>query len=349
MGGTALKWVSSYLTNRTQAIFAQGVSSASSELLFGVPQGSVLGPKLFCVYSGPISAIAQKHSLEVHLYADDTQLYIFFDVKADPTLYVKRVEGCIKDISTWMRANKLKLNDEKTELLVISSDRLKDIVCIPGLTVGANVVQPSSVVRNLGAMFDDNMKMSRHVNSLAQRAHFHLRNIRSIRKCLTKRAAEQLIHAFVSSILDNGNALLYGLPATLVVKLQRIQNIAARIVTLTPRRDHITPILKDLHWLPVKYRVQFKILVLVWRALNNMGPAYISDMLSLYTPARALRSKSQYMLIIPKTRLKSYGDRAFSVAAPTLWNELPLTIRRAQTIGAFKKSLKTFLFSLAYQ
>ena len=99
----------------------------------------------------------------------------------------------------------------------------------------------------------------------------------------------------------------------------------------------------------MKYRVQFKILVLVWRSLNNMGPSYIRDMLSLYTPSRALRSKSEYKLVIPKTRLKSYGDRAFSVAAPTLWNELPLTIRRVQTIDAFKQALKTFLVSLAYQ
>ena len=349
MGGVALKWINSYLTNRTQAIFVQGVSSASRELIFGVPQGSVLGPKLFCVYSGPIGVIAQMHNLEVHLYADDTQLYIFFDVKSDPSLYVSKVEACIKDTSAWMRANKLKLNDEKTELLVISSDRMKDKAHVPGLTVGSNVVQPSSAVRNLGAMFDDNMKMIKHVHSLSQKAHFHLRNIRSIRKCLAKRATEQLIHAFVSSTLDNGNALLYGLPASLLVKLQRVPNTAARIVTLTPRIDHITPILKDLHWLPVKYRVQFKIIFLVWRLLNNMGPSYIRDMLSLYTPSRALRSKSEYKLVIPKTRLKSCGDRAFSVAVPTLWNKLPLTIRRAQTIDAFKQALKTFLFSLAYQ
>ena len=155
LGGVALDWIRSYLSDRTQSVYVNGVSSKSSNLLFGVPQGSVLGPKLFCIYSGPLSNIAHLHGLEVHLYADDTQLYIFFSIKSGLSEPIQKVEACIKDISTWMRKNKLKLNDDKTEYMVISSDRVKAGLSIPDLMAGAVKVSPSHSFRNFGAMVDD--------------------------------------------------------------------------------------------------------------------------------------------------------------------------------------------------
>jgi len=256
------------------------------------------------------------------------------------------VEACVQDISSWMQANKLKLNDEKTELLVITSTRQKGNITIPGLKVGSCYITPKQSARNIGIMFDDCMNMEAQIKTICRKAFFHLRNIQSIRRCLTFRATEQLIHAFVTSTLDNGNALLFGLPTSLLSKLQRIQNTAARILTHTPKYDHITPVLQRLHWLPVNRRITFKILLMTWRALNNMAPAYIKDLLIAYIPSRNLRSVSNMLLVVPRTRLKSYGDRAFSVAAPKLWNALPDNIRSAQTLSSFKQKLKTHLFQL---
>ena len=346
--GLALDWIKSYLSNRTQSIYAGKMSSSKCSLPFGVPQGSVLGPKFFCVYSGPIGSIAHKHGLEVHLYADDTQLYIFFSIKSDISSPVQKVEACISEIRSWMRKNKLKLNDDKTEYMVISSDRVKAGLCIPDLLIGATKLKSSNAVRNLGAMFDDTLKMTNQISAITKRSHFHLRNIRSIRKSLTKAATEQLIHAFITSTLDNCNALLCGLPSNLIGRLQRIQNMAARVVALKSKYDSITPVLIDLHWLPVKSRIEFKILVLVWKALNGIGPSYIRDLLTLYCPARVLRSCDNMNLCIPKTRLKTYGDRAFSVAAPKLWNRLPVQIKSSKTLASFKRQLKTQLFQVAY-
>lgn len=186
------------------------------------------------------------------------------------------------------------------------------------------------------------------MTAVCQSANYHLRNIGKVRKYLDKGATQIAIHALVTSRLDNLNSLLYGLPACQLDKLQRVQNNAARIVTRAPMRDHITPVLHTLHWLPIKHRVQFKVLTLAYKAMHGEGPSYVKDMLELYSPGRALRSGHQLLLRVPKSRTRA-GDRAFSVAAPTLWNRLPLTLRQAPSSEAFKKHLKTYLFSVAFQ
>ena len=122
------------------------------------------------------------------------------------------------------------------------------------------------------------------------------------------------------------NSLLYGVPQEQLNRLQRIKNIAARVVTRSKKSCHITPILKDLHWLPVRYRIVYKILLIVYKAVNGLSPLYISNLLSFYTPSRNLRSNEKLLLIEPKSK-HSWGDRSFVVAAPRLWNELPLSIR----------------------
>ena len=130
--------------------------------------------------------------------------------------------------------------------------------------------------------------------------------------------------------------------------LQSGQNTAARIVTLTKKFDHITPVLIQLHWLPVHFLIPFKVLMLVYKALNGMAPLYITELLSYRKCSRTLRSTDQKLLAVPKLRLKTYEDRAFSVAAPELWNKLPLDLRSLDTINLFKKHLKTDLFKKGY-
>ena len=168
-----------------------------------------------------------------------------------------------------------------------------------------------------------------------------------IRKYLTENAAKKLSHAFISSRLDNLNSLLFNLPNNQIKKLQLIQNNAARVVVQQNRSCHITPILIDLHWLPVVFRIHYKILLLVYKCINGKGPAYLTSLLQTYTPPRALRSSTQLLLTEVPSQ-KKYGERAFCAAGPKLWNYLPLHIRQCNSVAAFKSSLKTYLFKTGY-
>ena len=120
------------------------------------------------------------------------------------------------------------------------------------------------------------------------------------------------------------------------------------MLTGTRRRDHISPVLSSLHWLPVRFRINFKILLFVFKARHGLAPSYISDLLKPYVPTRSLRSAGQMLLVVPKSNLVNRGDRAFSVAAPKLWNELPLHIKQATSLSIFKTRLKTLFYSQAF-
>ena len=140
----------------------------------------------------------------------------------------------------------------------------------------------------------------------------------------------------------------YGVPKYQILRLQMIQNVAVRLVTATSRYDHISPVLKQLHWLPVAQRIKFKILLLTYKALKDCAPSYVKDLLQPYVPTRCLRSASHNLLKKPRYNLQSFGARAFSVAAPTLWNSLPLELRNVDSINVFKSKLKTLLFGEAF-
>ena len=165
---------------------------------------------------------------------------------------------------------------------------------------------------------------------------------------MKKPQSEILVHAFISCKLDNCNSLLYVLPKHLLNGLRSIQNTAARTVTLSKRFDHITPILFKLHWLPLNYRIHFKILLLVYKCLNGLAPIYLSELLRDSNSPRLLRSSSQNFLAVPRSRLKTYGHRAFSAVAPRLWNQLPPELRGVTSVDQFWTHLKTYFFKLAY-
>ena len=241
------------------------------------------------------------------------------------------------------------INDAKTDFLIIGTRQQLEKTSIESIIIGDTVIKPLESVRNLGSWFDAHMRMNVHIGKICSKAFRGLYNIRQIRKFLTAQSTKTLIHAFVSSHLDYCNALLFGLPKYQLDRLQKVQNAAARVIFRIAKFDHITPALIDLHWLPVTFRVQFKLLLFVYKALHNQSPSYIKDLLSLKPAANyALRSSVQFLLFVPKVNCSTLGDRAFAHAAPVLWNSLPLTIRTSSSLAIFKKQLKTFLFKKAF-
>ncbi len=178
--------------------------------------------------------------------------------------------------------------------------------------------------------------------------YFHLKNISKLRPMVSMSNAETLIHVFMTSRLDYCNALLGGCSARLINKLQMVQNAAARVLTRTRKYDHISPFLSTLHWLPIKHHIDFKIVLIIYKALNGLAPQYLSELLSHYSPPRPLRSQNAGHLIIPRISKSTAGGRSFFYLAPKLWNNLLNTVREADTLCQFKSRLKTHLFNLAY-
>ena len=198
-------------------------------------------------------------------------------------------------------------------------------------------------------MLDSHLSMEKHVNAICRSCYFYLRGIARIRSCLDQHTAETIVHSLVSTRLDYCNSLLFGISGYLIQRLQRVQNFAARVVCQLRRENHITPILRQLHWLPVSKRIEFKVILITFKVLNGRSPKYLQELVSPYQPVRQLRSSNQGLLTVPSTRLTTFGDRAYSSYAPKLWNALPLHLRSITSLSVFKSKLKSHLFSQYYQ
>lgn len=349
--GDALSWLISYLSDRSQRISINGGTSRKFPIVYGVPQGSCLGPLLFTVYTRKLFQVVKKHLPKVHCYADDTQLYLSFcpSSSVNAEVAVESMNECIADIRNWMISDKLMLNDDKTEFVLIGTRQQLAKVNIDSISVGSYDVSPGSVVRNLGSWFDSKLTMSTHISKVCASSFYHLHNIKRIRKYLSVEATQTLVHALITSCVDYCNSLLFGLPDCQLNKLQRVLNVSARLIYKSPRFCHITPILCDLHWLPIRYRINFKIILLTFKAIHGLAPKYISDLVVIKSSTHNLRSADSLLLSVPHIKTKkTLGDRAFTIAAPKLWNSLPVELRQINSIFAFKRQLKTYLFQLAY-
>ena len=212
--------------------------------------------------------------------------------------------------------------------------------------IGDSPVALTTEARNLGIIFEDSLSMEKNIGNVCRAGWACIRRIGKIRKFLDESSTEKLAHAFITSRIDCCNSLMLGIPDNDIQRLQRLQNATARLICLAKRNEHITPILRKLHWLPVYQRIKYKTLLLAFKCLHNLAPQYLCELISRYQPARTLRSYSLTLLKVPSApRTVTYGSRAFSLAAPALWNDLPEEIRSIKSTDSFKKALKTFLFN----
>ncbi len=275
----------SYLEGRGYFVSIGEHKSKWTSMTCGVPQGSILAPLLFSLYMLPLSQIMRKNQIAYHSYADDTQIYIALS----PNDYspIDSLCQCIDEINSWMCQNFLQLNKEKTEVIAFGN---KDEVLKVNAYLDSRGQTTKNQVRNLGVILETDLSFSSHVKAVTKSAYYHLKNIARIRSFVCSQDLEKLFHAFITSRVDYFNGLLTGLPKKTIRQLQLIQNAAARILTRTRTSEHITPALRSLHWLPDTFRIDFKVLLLVCKSLNGLGPKYIADMLTEYKPNRQLRS-----------------------------------------------------------
>ena len=271
------------MEGRNPAVCVKDSCSHKVNLNCGVPQGSVAGPLMFILYSSPIQDIITSYGIKTVLYADDTQLFITFKSE-DRAQAITSIEKCIADVKSWATENKLVLNGAKTKLLHLTSRFVNNNIVPPSVVIGETTITSLPLARNLGITMDSNLCMQDHIDNVCRSALAAIRKIGKIRNFLDDSNTAKLVHAFVTCRLDACNALLHGLPDSYLNKLQHTQNTASRLVARTPRAQHITPVLRSLHWLPIKHRTSYKILLLTFKALHQLAPLYISDMISCYNP-----------------------------------------------------------------
>ena len=342
--GTALNWFASFLQGRCQKVRVEGFESTEIIIKFGVPQGSVLGPVLFNIYIRSLYNSVQKLNFNIHGFADDHQVYKSFNMQHQHEILAHQVPELFTQITNWMTTHFLLLNPGKTELIVFGSKSILSKEIINGTFLSRSIcIRFVSTVKNLGIHLDSNLNFKKQITTLKSSCYHKLRNLAKMKPHLTCKQLETLTLALVISSLDYCNSLYYGINVVLLNQLQSIQNRACRVILGLKRREPTSIHMKNLHWLKVKERIDFKVLLLVYKTLLGKSPSYLTELVN-YNCISGSRAPSLTSSLV-KT---SFGKRSFQHYAPILWNSIPSEVKHSEDIPSFKKLLKSYLFQKSY-
>ena len=352
VSGNAYNWFSSYLRSRKCLVEIEGSRSSERSLDFSVPQGSCGGPVLYSVYASSLQTEILAY-VRLNAFADDHSLSCAFkannrEQEADT---MNSLEQCLLNVNRWMNQNRLKMNMEKTEFIIFGSGQNLPKCLTENINVCGDIVECSKKIRLLGTWLDTGLTFKHQISMKCCTAMFNLQKIRQIRSVLTMDACRTIVFGLVTSHLDYANALYIGLQDCDLAKLQCVQNAAAKLTLNRSKYDSATQALKELHWLPIKFRIIHKILTLVYKSLKGSAPKYLQELLQKQQYGRdGLRSSNDPVIIlkVQRTKRKTFADRSFNVAGPKLWNNLPYNIRSADNMDSFKSKLKTYLFREAF-
>ena len=336
--GLALQWFRSFLIGRKQRVRINTVVSETVDVLYGVPQGSVLGPVLFNMYIRSLYDVITAAGFSTSGYADDSNAKLTFSLCFQHNVITQQLPQLMDQITHWMNSFFLKINPDKTEIIHFLPSSLKDQPTIKGTILrNGTCIRFSDVVQNLGARLDISLTLEPHINPTVAHCFKLLKDVSSIRNLISKKETEMLVHSIISSRLDYCNSLFYNLNKSTIYKLQKVQNAAARVVLKLPKRVSVRAELKNLHWLTVEERIIFKLLVTTFKCVNGMAPVELHN---LVTVRNVEMCTLQYVFMD-----SVYGRRTFQYIAPRLWNHLPLAMRRINNIETFKSKVKHLLFN----
>ena len=263
------------------------------------------------------------------------------------------MQSCVSDVNAWATSSMLKLNDNKTELMLVTSKRTKHLHNLPtSITIGNAQIPFKQSLKKLGFTLDCHLTMNAHVANIARTCYFKLRRLASIHRFLTSTATATLVSAFVLSTIDYCNSLLFGSTHDVTSHLQQIQNYAARVILCLPKSSSLTTDLKSLHWLPAKVRSTYKIACLCYHCHSRTAPSNVADMLHKMPLHTCITRSSSYTMSVlnrPAHSKATLGDRSFSFASFYVWNSIPNDVRCAPSLSSFKSRLKTYLFCSVYK
>ena len=336
--GVALKWFKSFLIGRSFNIKIGKSFSDREELMYGVPQGSVLGPRLFNMYSKPIFEHVEPSSFEIEGYVDDHQLIKQFLPLLQGYALGESIVKCLNAVHVWMNEYFLRLNPDKTKILVVAPPAILKEIMIGGVLLNQSCIRFVDSAKNLGVVIDSVLSFEPHVNKLVKSCFLKVRQLYSVSHLLTQDQLKSLVCCKIFSSLDYCNSLFYGLNEATLRKLQHVQNSAARLVIRRGAPVSLNTFFLDAHWLRIRERVIYKIILMVHNSLLFRSPASVRKLVPYADSERTMKLK--------ETRVNNrFGVRAFSHAAPKIWNLLPPDLRSESKTDTFKKLLKSYLMT----
>ena len=281
VGAYSLKWFESYLDNRYFKVCMGTSYSSLNKLLFSVLQGSCGGPGLYNYYSATIVEI-RPHGIDVNAFTDDYALETSFKPgTVNEHEMVKLAETCVTNIGEWMDANRLKMNPDKTKIILFGSCQQLAKVETSALNVCSKIADKSQCIKYLGAHLDEVLSFKVHARTKGKIVIWNIMKIKNIRKYLARDTCQLLIHSMVMSHIDYANELLAEVTELVLGMHQRIQNFAAKVELNNSKYSSSTKCLTELHWLPVKARIEFKIALIIYKCLKGNVPKYLKDLLVL--------------------------------------------------------------------
>ena len=339
IGGVVLKWFRSFLEDRTQKVKIDNQYSESLNVPCGAPQGSVLGPKIFNINVRSQPMVFKHCLFSTSSFADDSNGRKQFALTFQFNVLKNDIVNCLKHIIEWSNAHYMKINPDKTEILLLCPSSMNKDIIIKGVIFEDQCIRFSKEVKNVGVWLDRNLQMDKHINNVTSHCYKILKDIGRVRKCLEQSHLERLVHAVVSSRLDYCNILFMNICKGNLFKLQKLQNAAARLVLGKSKRYSATLALKKLHWLKVEARITFKVLLIVYKVLNGLWSK------NLELQYKKFNGRPNDFLLLETPNFKTmYGKRIFAYYGSRLWNALPVDVRAVQDVETYKKKLKTILF-----
>ena len=340
IGGTALKWFEAYLYGRTQRVRIRNEYSDEIIIEFGVPQGSVLGPVLFNIYIRSVYRHVENLGFSIKGFADDHQIYATFTPEFQYNMLNGRLNNVMDNIFAWMNNFYLKLNRDKSQIIVFGSPDILSQITINGVFLKNDCIRFVDNVKNLGFYLDNYLSCDKQVNEVVKSCFMTIRNISSIKHFLGYDQKRMLVSSLVLSKLDYCNSMYIGTHSNNLRKLQSVQNSAARLIFGCQSNASISFMFNELHWLPLKNRILYKHCLYVHKCLYQEAPYDL--MSSLHTADSFIRTAKLKSTYTPQSM---YGNKAFSVCAPRAWNSMPYNLRVESNILKFKKLLKTWLYT----